>query len=187
MGWLFAVALGLHRQSRRVVIISWAPIAFGHAASIAVVLLGVLALGLALDHRALSRIAGAALLGWALWHGLRGHRQRLRVGMQTGLTGLALWSFLMVSAHGAGLMLVPAVLPLCHSGSSAAVFTTAGTFPVAMAAAALHTAAMLATMAVISVVVYDWVGVAFLRRGWINLDLIWVAALGGCGALLLLI
>jgi len=187
MGWLFAVALGMHRQSRRVVAMSWAPIALGHAASIAVVFLGVLALGLALDHEMLSRVGGAALLGWALWHGLRGHRQRLRVGMQTGIAGLALWSFLMASAHGAGLMLVPAVLPLCHSGSSAVVFTTGGTVPVALAAVALHTAAMLVTMATISVVVYDWVGVAFLRWGWINLDLVWVAALSVCGALLLLV
>ena len=165
---------------------SWAPIAVGHTASIAVVLLGVLALGLVLDYRVLGRVSGAVLLGWALWHGVRGHRQRLRVGMQTGIAGLALWSFLMASAHGAGLMLVPAVLPLCHSGSSAAAFTTGGTVPIAMAAVALHTASMLATMAMISVVVYDWVGVAFLRWGWINLDLVWVAALGACGALLLL-
>jgi hypothetical protein len=186
MGWLFAVALGLHRQSRRIVVMSWAPIALGHAVSIAVVVFAVLALGLALDYRVLGRVAGAVLLGWALWHGVRGHRQRLRVGMQTGIVGLTLWSFLMASAHGAGLMLVPAVLPLCHSGSSAAAFTTGGTVPIAMAAVALHTAAMLATMAMISVVVYDWVGVAFLRWGWINLDLIWVAALGACGALLLL-
>jgi hypothetical protein len=108
------------------------------------------------------------------------------VGMQTGIAGLGLWSFLMASAHGAGLMLVPAVLPLCHSGSSAVVFTTGGSVPVAMTAIVLHTAAMLATMAMTSVVVYDWVGVAFLRRGWINLDWVWVAVLGVCGALLLL-
>ena len=60
-----------------------------------------------------------------------------------------------------------------------------GTVPVAIAALAVHTAAMLATMAMISVIVYEWVGLAFLRSGWINLDLIWVAALGVCGALLM--
>jgi hypothetical protein len=69
---------------------------------------------------------------------------------------------------------------------SGAVFTTGGTVPLAMGAVAVHTAAMLAATAAISVVVYDWIGVAFLRWGWINLDLIWVAALAGCGALLLL-
>mgnify|MGYP003694751879 CR=1 FL=1 len=73
----------------------------------------VLALGLVVDSATLSRAAAAMLLGWALWHAVRGHRQRLRIGMQTGLAGLALWSFLMSSAHGAGLMLIPVLLPLC--------------------------------------------------------------------------
>ena len=37
MGWLFAVALGLHRQSRRIVWLSLLPIALGHAVSVAIV------------------------------------------------------------------------------------------------------------------------------------------------------
>ena len=102
MGWLFAVALGLHRQSRKIVAMAWAPIAVGHAAAVAIVLTVVLLLDSALDYRLLGRTVGMALLGWALWHGLRGHRRRLRVGMQTGIAGLAVWSFLMSSAHGAG-------------------------------------------------------------------------------------
>jgi hypothetical protein len=187
MGWLFAVALGLHRQSRRAVMISWAPIALGHAASVAIVLLAVLALGLVLDYRTLGRVAGAVLLGWALWHGFRGHRQRVRVGMQAGIAGLALWSFLMATAHGAGLMAIPALAPLCLSGSSGAALAIGGAVPVAMAALAVHSAAMLATMATISVVVYDWAGLACLRWGWINLDLVWTGALGLCGGLLVLV
>src|SRR2546430_8205820 len=91
MGWLFAVALGLQRQSRRIVLLSWIPIALGHAGAVALVLLVVLALGLVADPAALSRAAAAMLLGWAFWHAARGHRQRLRIGMQTGLAGLALW------------------------------------------------------------------------------------------------
>ena len=102
MGWLFAVALGLHRQSRKIVAMAWAPIAVGHAAAVAIVLTVVLLLDSALDHRLLGRTVGMALLGWALWRSFRGHRQRLRVGMQTGIAGLAVWSFLMSSAHGAG-------------------------------------------------------------------------------------
>jgi hypothetical protein len=46
---------------------------------------------------------------------------------------------------------------------------------------------MLATIAVISLIVYKWAGVAFLTRSWINLDLIWIVALGVCGAALLVI
>ncbi len=182
MGWLFAVALGLHRQSRKIVAMAWAPIAVGHAAAVAIVLTVVLLLDFALDHRLLGRTVGMALLGWALWRGFRGHRQRLRVGMQTGIAGLAVWSFLMSSAHGAGLMLVPALLPLC------AAEAPAGGGPVGIAAIALavHTAAMLTTIAAVSVAVYEWVGLAVLRSAWINFDLLWIAGLVVCGGLLML-
>jgi hypothetical protein len=186
MGWLFSVALGLHRHSRKIVALSWIPIALGHAAAVALVLLAVLALGLVLDHAALSRASASVLLGWAVWHAVRGHRQRLRVGMQTGLAGLAFWSFLMSSAHGAGLMLVPVLVPLCLAGSPSGRLTASGSLPIALAAVGVHTAAMLATIAAVSLVVYDWLGLAFLRSGWINLDVIWIAALGLCGVLLLL-
>jgi hypothetical protein len=185
MGWLFAVALGLHRQSRSIVLLSWLPIALGHAAAVALVVFAVLALGLVFDPAILSRGAAAMLLGWAVWHAIRGHRQRLRIGMQTGLAGLALWSFLMSSAHGAGLMLIPIMLPLCLSGSPAGL-TAKGSLPIAAAALGVHTAAMLATITAVSLIVYEWVGLAFLRTGWINLDLIWIAALALCGVLLML-
>ena len=180
MGWLFAVALGLHRQNRKIVVMSWAPIALGHTAAVAALVFAVLALGLVVNHAILNRLAAALLLGWAVWHAVRGHRQRLRVGMRTGLAGLALWSFVMSSAHGAGLMLVPVVLPLCASGSAPHWLSST------MTAIGLHTAAMLAMIAGISVIVYDWVGLAVLRSSWINFDLIWIAALGICGVLLLL-
>jgi hypothetical protein len=104
--------------------------------------------------------------------------------MQTGLAGLALWSFLMANAHGAGLMLIPVLMPLCLSGSPA---TLAGSAPIAIAAIAVHTLAMLAAIAVVSLIVYQWVGLAFLRSAWINFDLIWILALGICGALLLIL
>jgi hypothetical protein len=186
MGWLFAVALGLHRRSRRAVVMGWAPIALGHALSVAAVVLAVIMLGLVLDLQMLSRTAGIVLVGAAVWHGLRSHRQRVRIGMQTGLAGLALWSFLMSTAHGAGLMLVPALLPLCAAGSPAKAAFASVSAPLAAAALAVHSAAMLFTIAAISLAVYEWVGLAVLRSGWINFDLIWMAALGVCGTLLVL-
>ena len=140
MGWLFAVALGLHRHSQRVVLISLLPIALGHAAAVAAVLAVALMLGLVLDATTLLRLAAIILIGWALWHFTRGHRQRVRVGMQAGLLGLALWSFLMASAHGAGLMLIPVVMPLCLANSPAAELAATGSLPIAAAALALHTA-----------------------------------------------
>jgi hypothetical protein len=183
MGWLFAVALGLHRNSQRVVLLSLLPIALGHAVAIGVVLTAVLALGLVVEGVMPARIAAVALIGFALWHALYGHRQRVRVGMQTGALGLTLWSFLMASAHGAGLMIVPLMFPICALGTPAA--SGSGATISALAALGLHSAAMLAAIAVISIAVYNWIGVAFLRRGWINLDLIWIGALLFCGVVLL--
>jgi hypothetical protein len=185
MGWLFAVALGLHRGSRSVVLLSLVPIALGHVAAVAAVLLAVLALGRILDHAMLMRSAAILLIGWAAWHAIYGHRQRLRVGMQTGLAGLVLWSFLMASAHGAGLMLVPILAPLCASAAPTPGVDPGGAIPLAFAAVGIHSLAMLAAIAAISMLVYDWIGVGFLRRGWINLDQIWVAALFLCGVVLL--
>jgi hypothetical protein len=172
MGWLFAVALGLHRGSQRIVLLSLVPITLGHAAAVAAVLLAVLALGLVIDHAMLLRFAALVLIGWALWHAVYGHQRRVRVGMQTGLVGLVLWSFVMASAHGAGLMLIPALQPLC----SAAQPATQAKF-----------GAPLATIAAVSLIVYNWTGVDFLRRGWINVDLIWVAVLATCGVILLVV
>jgi hypothetical protein len=127
------------------------------------------------------------LIGWALYHALYGSRHRVRVGMRTGLAGLALWSFLMATAHGAGLMLLPILLPLHRAAAGTHVHATAGgPLAVSLAAVGVHTLAMLATTGTIAVVVYEWVGLAFLRRGWINLDLFWTLALLATGAILLL-
>jgi hypothetical protein len=183
MGWLFAVALGLQRGSHRIVLLSLVPIAVGHAAAVAAVLLAVLALGLVIDHTTLLRLGAIVLIGWAAWHALYGHHRRVRVGMQTGLFGLVLWSFLMASSHGAGLMLIPALEPIC--GSSLPAPEAMSGAPLALAALGVHSAAMLATIAAVSLVVYYWTGVDFLRRGWINLDLVWVAVLALCGVILL--
>ena len=181
MGWLFAVALGLHRESRRVMWLSLFPIALGHAASVAVVVAAVVALGTIIDHGALQRVAGFLLLGWAASHALFGHRHRVRVGMQTGLAGLGVWSFLMATSHGAGLMLVPVIIPLCLAATPARELTAMGSLPVSLAAIALHMAAMLAVTAAIAAIVYEWLGLALLRRGWINLDALWIIVLAATG------
>jgi len=187
MGWLFAVALGLNRGSERIVWLSLLPIGLGHALAIALVLLLVLALGLVLDPGLLRPLAAATLFGWAAWHALYGRRHKVRFGMQVGLGGLFLWSFLMANAHGAGLMLIPAVIPLCLAASPTHALTVDASLPVALAALGVHTAAMLVTIGIVSIVVYKWVGVAFLRRGWINLDLVWTMALVASGVILLAI
>jgi hypothetical protein len=185
MGWLFAVALGLHRKSRRVVFLSLIPIALGHALSIAVVVAIVVTLGFVVDQHLLNRFAGAMLLGFALYFAFWGHRHRVRIGMQTGMVGLGVWSFLMATGHGAGLMLVPVVIPLCLSSSPMQELSAMRSLPISLAAVAVHTGAMLAVTAAVAGLVYEWFGLAFLRRGWINLDWIWVAALVATGLWLL--
>jgi hypothetical protein len=187
MGWLFAVALGLHRGGRAVVLEALVPIALGHALSIALVALAVVALGFVVDPGVMRKLAGSLLIGWAIWHWLYGSRHRARFGMQVGMLGLAAWSFLMASAHGAGLMLVPVLIPLCLAASPAAGLTAGGSLEVAFAAVAVHTAAMLLVTGAIAVAVYEWVGVAILRRAWINLDLLWSGALIATGLILFLL
>jgi len=114
-----------------------------------------------------------------------GHRHRLRVGMQTGLIGVTVWSFFMATSHGAGLMVAPALLPICASGAPGEVLPGGGEIPLAVAALGVHTIVMLATIAAISIAVYTWFDLAFLRRGWINFDIIWIVALFVCGLVLL--
>jgi hypothetical protein len=185
MGWLFAVALAMHRKSRRVLWLSLVPIALGHAVSIAVVAAAVVTLGLVVDTRLLEIAAGVVLLSWALYFAIYGHRHRVRVGMQTNMAGLALWSFLMATAHGAGLMLVPFIIPLCLSASPSHDIFTAQSFPIALAAVGLHTLSILAVTAAISSIIYESLGVAFLRYGWINLDRFWIGALVVTGLILI--
>jgi len=181
MGWLFAVALGLQRDSQRVVLLSLVPIAAGHAAAVAVVLTVVLVLGRTVDQAAFVKLTGAVLIAWALWDALYGHRHRLRVGMQTGLAGLALWSFLMAGSHGAGLMVIPALGSICGTATAGSDWMV----PAALAALGVHSAAMLLTIAAVSLVVYNCLGIDFMRRGWINFDFIWIVALALCGIVLL--
>jgi hypothetical protein len=183
MGWLFAVALGLHRQSRGAVLLALPPIALGHALSIGIVAGAFVIAGVLVNQRAVGASAGLLLIGWAVYHQLYGHRHRVRVGMKTGQAGLVLWSFLMATAHGAGLMILPAMIPLCLPASPGAEMTAGGSAITVLAAVAVHTAALLAITGVVAMIVYEWVGLSVLRTAWINLDLIWTGALAAAGLL----
>ncbi|MBM3093930.1 hypothetical protein GFB56_24550 [Ensifer sp. T173] len=186
MGWLFAVALGLHRQSRRTVWLSLVPIAIGHAISIATVLVVVIAFGAALDLDSFRLAAASLILGLAAYGAVYGHRHRVRVGMRTGMAGLAFWSFLMATSHGAGLMLVPAMLSICLADRSGDLaIPMASSLPVALAALAVHSGVMLAVIAAVALAVFEWLGLAALRSAWINFDRLWTLALGATGIALL--
>lgn len=184
MGWLFAVALGLHRQSRTTVYLSLLPIAAGHALSVGVVGAAFVLAGFAVNARALGIGCGLLLTGWDLYRWGYRHRHRVRIGMQTGLAGILVWSFLMATAHGAGPMLWPILMPVCFPAGAA----VGGSNPAALAftGVMVHSAGMLAVTAMIACVVYEWVGLGILRRAWINLDRVWTAALLAAGGLLML-
>ena len=185
MGWLFAVALGLHRSSFPTVLWALPPIAIGHALSIAIIASAIVATGVLIDARWLYYATALLLIAWAVYHQIYGHRRRVRVGMTAGFGGLALWSFLMATAHGAGLMILPAIMPLCVAASPLGQLQASGSMIVTLAAVGVHTGAMLAVTGIIAIVVYRWIGVAILRSAWLNFDRIWTAALVTMGLILL--
>ena len=189
MGWLFAVALGLQERSRKAVLQALLPIALGHEGSVALAVLLASGVGLVAAPDDLRPVGAAALVLFGLYRVLRPRAHPRWVGLRVSPRELALWSFLMSSAHGAGLMLFPVLLGLPVAGPAHAVAELApGAAAAAQGAAAatVHTLAMLLTMGVVALLVYDKLGVAVLRRAWVNLDALWDAALVAAGILTLL-
>lgn len=152
-GWMFAAACGLHTrdhaQARRAL---W-PIAIGHTASIALVVAAA-ASGMLMDRALVQGIAGGALLALAAYRGLRSRPRRgyeeAAFRGRAGQVGIAAWSCLMATVHGAGLMLVPALIPLCMSDTPAREITASGSLALALAAVAVHMATMLLTTGAIA-------------------------------------
>jgi hypothetical protein len=191
MGWLFAVALGLQEQSQRAVRRALLPIALGHAASIGVVVLAVGLLQAVLPEQVVRYLCAALLGVFGLWRLVRARHPRW-VGMRVGFRDLMLWSFLMASAHGAGLMLVPLLLQwpapdASHARLMAVLWPqAAATSPaLILAAVSVHTLSLFLVTSAIALLVYEKLGVAFLRHAWFNLDVLWAAALFIAGAMAL--
>jgi hypothetical protein len=192
MGWLFAVALGLQQRDRGAVLRALPPITLGHALSVAAVVALLGLVGTMVAPHALAIGAAGVLIGYGSYLAVR--RRHIRwVGMRLRPHELVLWSFLMSTAHGAGLMLVPMLLRPGANGLHAAQPTT--TLAVigdgghvglaALGAVAVHTAGMLAMMAGVALLVYDRIGLSILRRGWVNFDQVWAGALIAAGLLTL--
>jgi hypothetical protein len=197
MGWLFAVALGLQERRRGAVLRALPPIALGHAVaiSLAVLVVGVAQIVVPLD--TLRYVCAGVLILFGLYKLLRRRHPRW-VGMRVGFGDLTAWSFLMASAHGAGLMLIPVLLRLSPAeamqgghthGSQAHHTATTGSATVLadLAAVGLHTLAMLVVMGAIAIVVFEKLGVMILKRAWFNLDLLWAGALVGAGLITLVV
>jgi hypothetical protein len=191
MGWLFAVALGLQERSRAKVLWSLVPIAIGHLLSIGVVVALIGGLRIFLTFERLRPLGAVALILFGLFRFIWPRAHPRWVAMRVNAYELALWSFLMASAHGAGLMLFPILLHMTPSGEHAAhamaMSHAAHTMSQAIAVILLHTSAMMLVMGAVAIVVYDYVGLAILRSAWINLDTIWAGALVAAGFISLLL
>jgi hypothetical protein len=189
MGWLFAVALGLQEQRRGAVLQAFPPIALGHAFAIllAVLVVGVAQIVVSID--ALRYACAGVLILFGLYKLARRKHPRW-VGMRVGFVDLTVWSFLMASAHGAGLMLVPILLRLSEPMQGVhdhAAHAVSATVLADLTAVGLHTLAMFVVMGVIAIVVYEKLGVMILKRTWLNLDLLWAGALVAAGVITLFI
>jgi hypothetical protein len=181
MGWLFAVALGLQRRSRGAVWGALGPLAMGHAAAIAAAIAAAGVLGLIVSFEILEWGTAGLLVGLGVFRLVRS-RHIAYGGMQVDARELAIWSFLMASAHGAGLMVLPLVIPSvtgAHSmhQMSALQLAVANVEWSGVWATLVHTAGYLLVTGLLAVIVYEKVGVRFLRRAWVNLDLVWAVAL----------
>lgn len=185
MGWLFAVALGLQERRAGAVWRALLPLAVGHGAAIVAALAIAAAAGQVLPLEVVKWITAIVLVGAGIYR-LRSHGHGRYVGMQVTGRALAVWSMMMASAHGAGLMVVPFVQDSMgpgvlgsasgHGAHLASVVPASGVAN-ALAATGVHAVGYLLTTAIIAMVVYQKVGLQFLRRMWVNLDLVWAVAL----------
>jgi hypothetical protein len=177
MGWLLATALGLQERRASAVMQALPPIFLGHVASVAVVIAAAALADSLIPVTTLRWLGAAVLLGSAAVVFRRRAHPR-GAGMRLGARGLAGWSFVMASSHGAGLMLLPALVGERHAHHEA----TAG----GLAVLGVHSAAMLIAMTTAALVAFRLTGVGMLRRIWIDTDVLWSLALAMSGIVLLL-
>ena len=197
MGWLFAVCLGLQERQRKAVLSALPPIALGHALSVGLIVALVAVLRNNLQPRVLRYSAAAILILYGVFRLVRARHPRW-VGMRVGFGDLTLWSFLMASAHGAGLMLIPVFLAttspdphvaMAHnqaSGSHASHFPVIAGPELLTAAVVVHTLGHLLLAGLVALVVYEKLGLAILKTAWFNIDFTWALALIATGVILVL-
>jgi len=189
MGWLFAVALGMQERRRGAVLRALVPLGAGHALAVAGAIAAALAIGAVIPIGWLRWPLAGVLVSLGVLRCFR-HRHPRWAGMRVSMRRLTLWSFLMATAHGAGLMVVPVFVGMSmaddggHAHYVAATKAGAGT---ALLATGLHAVGYLAVTAFVAVLVFEKLGVGILRRAWINLDVIWSAALMATGTLTLML
>lgn len=188
MGWLFAVALGMQENRSAAVWRALLPLGLGHACAIAVALLVVIVAGMVVPTSTLRWPIGGVLIVFGVRRLLR-HGHPRWGSMRIGMAGLTVWSFLVATAHGAGLMVVPVWLQGRHvpDGAHAGHVQPIADLASGMTATAVHGASYLLVTALIAWAVFAKFGVGLLRSAWINVDIVWAAALivSGCVTLAL--
>jgi hypothetical protein len=186
MGWLFAVALGLQENRSAAVWRALLPLGLGHACAVALAIaLGMLA-GVVLPLDAIRWPIAGMLVAFGVQRLLR-HRHPRYGSMRIGAAGLTIWSFLVATAHGAGLMVLPVWLQLSPTPGDHSMHVHGTTVASGVAATAVHSASYLFVSAASAWIVFHKLGVGLLRKAWINLDLIWAAALITTGVLTVLL
>ena len=193
MGWLFAVSLGMQDRDRASVTRALIPIAIGHELSIALVAVLVIGLGVLTDTTVLHVGAALALIAFGIFRFVKPRAHFRWVKGRVDRRELTWWSFLMSTAHGAGLIIAPVLI-----GSNAAQASTGHdhavqdmklgllSLPQTGLALILHVGTMLVVMGVISLLVYEKLGVRVLRRTWVNSDHLWAASFVGAGLITLI-
>lgn len=176
MGWLFAVALGLQRQSSRAVWESLIPITAGHLLAIGVVVTLALVAGASLPLQYARFLVAGLLLSFGVFRLAWGKHPRWG-GMQVGFRDLTIWSMLTASAHGAGFMLLPILLGMSGMHGSHEMYMPESSGWAGVSAVAIHTLAYLLVTGVVAWIVYTRIGLAILRRAWFNVDRIWAISL----------
>jgi hypothetical protein len=192
MGWLFALSLGLQEKRRSAVIGALLPIALGHAAAIAIAIILLRFFQHFVPMNILKWGVVAILFSLGAYRLFRASHPR-GAGMRVGGKDLFVWSFLMASAHGAGLMLMPVLLTQPMSGMThdLAKGTLAGpplSASVIALAVLVHTVSMLVVAGILALLffeTYEKLGLRLLRHTWLNFDLVWAIALlvAGCAVL----
>jgi threonine/homoserine/homoserine lactone efflux protein len=208
MGWLFAVSLGLQEQRRAAVWSALLPLALGHALAIGTTLLGVGIIGLVIPFDILKWFVAFILVTFGIYKLIRNRHPRYG-GMQVNFRQLTIWSFLMATAHGAGLMVLPFLFSntggtmhdagmhehpgpmtsevVAHASHANILSHLPGEPAIGLIVILVHTLGYLLIMGIVAVIVYEKLGLRLLKSAWFNIDLIWAAALILSGVLVPLI
>jgi hypothetical protein len=181
MGWPLAVSSGLMERRTRALFEALGYLSAGHVLAMFAVIVPFAMLAVLLEWQQEIQIGASVLvICFGAFQLIR--RKHPRMLARIPPSRLALWSFVIAIAHGAGLMLVPVYLGLCRSfdmdqGHRAAAAVMSGNLSMAVIVSAVHAAALIVAGGLLAWLVYRYLGLRFVARSWFNLDVIWASSL----------